>query len=413
MTRLDPETPRTRRVPRAWLVSLTVPLALAGRAQAQAFESGSTGADGALTFPAGAGTITFDPASYSPPLDPDGDRVFHFTTITIPAGTTVVLSAGILGEGRPVVWLASGDVSIAGTLNLDGQPGHAAGTGARTPSIAGAGGWGGGRARRDDSAPSAGNGPGGGPAGTSGNQGANASHAYGNELLLPLLGGSGGGGSDVAGSAGAGGGAGGGAILIASSTRITLAGQVLARGGNTGGTVSTVPTFGGAGAGGAVRLVAPHVSGTGTVNVTGGSALSVAAPGRVRIETYQRTTTPTVAPANARTTHGTPSVLEVPAAGPRVRLARVGGVDASPTPSGSFEVPDAVIAAAGPVTVELAASGVPLGTVLTVTFQPEDGAALTATSSPLTGTLAASTATVQVTFPSGFTRVFVQATWTP
>ncbi len=96
----------------------------AAPARAQTFESGSTGAEGALTFAAGAGTIDFDPDGFTPPLDPDRDGVYHFTTITIPAGTTVRLSARTLGEGRPIVWLASGAVVIAGTLDLNGATGH-------------------------------------------------------------------------------------------------------------------------------------------------------------------------------------------------------------------------------------------------------------------------------------------------
>lgn len=31
----------------------------------------------------------FDPKASNPPLDPDGDGIFHFTTITIAAGVTV------------------------------------------------------------------------------------------------------------------------------------------------------------------------------------------------------------------------------------------------------------------------------------------------------------------------------------
>ena len=51
----------------------------------------------------------FDPASFNPPLDPDHDNVYQFTTIKIPSSLTVRLSAEILGV-KPVVWLATGDV---------------------------------------------------------------------------------------------------------------------------------------------------------------------------------------------------------------------------------------------------------------------------------------------------------------
>jgi len=94
-------------------------------AGAQTFNSGSNGSDGALDLsavPAGA-TVDFDPGSFNPPLDPDRDNVYHFTTIQIPAGVTVRLSADRLG-GAPVVWLASGAVQIAGTLDLAGRNGN-------------------------------------------------------------------------------------------------------------------------------------------------------------------------------------------------------------------------------------------------------------------------------------------------
>ena len=52
------------------------------------FDSGSDGSDGALIFeaPETETTIDFDPTAFDPPLDPDGDNVYHFTTIYIPSG---------------------------------------------------------------------------------------------------------------------------------------------------------------------------------------------------------------------------------------------------------------------------------------------------------------------------------------
>jgi hypothetical protein len=73
------------RTQRALLVTTLLVAAFAPRfvpAQGtRTFDSGSTGADGALTFAVPAGsTVTFDPTTFDPPLDPDGDNVFHFTT---------------------------------------------------------------------------------------------------------------------------------------------------------------------------------------------------------------------------------------------------------------------------------------------------------------------------------------------
>src|SRR5450755_1106851 len=91
---------------RSILCSLIATLATAA-ASAQTFSSGSTGSDGALTFNT-PGTYVFDPKTYNPPLDPSGDNVFNFTTITIASGVTVRLTGSVING--PVVWLASGTV---------------------------------------------------------------------------------------------------------------------------------------------------------------------------------------------------------------------------------------------------------------------------------------------------------------
>jgi hypothetical protein len=95
-------------------------------------------------------------------------------------------------------------------------------------------------------------------------------HTYGNSLLFPLIGGSGAGGGEF-GQYGDGGG-GGGAILIGSNTRIEISGLV---------TSSAWPGRGGSG--GAIRLVAPVVSGNGSLSVSGGQSLG-GGLGRVRID---------------------------------------------------------------------------------------------------------------------------------
>jgi hypothetical protein len=173
---------------------LAVPLCLAMLvAQPPTFSSGSTGADGALTFPANSGTVYFNPANFAARTN----NIYHFTTITIPVGTTVRLSGWAING--PVYWLAQGDVTIAGTLDLSGQSGHTCcGSILRTPSEPGAGGYSGGLGRSSVSGQvaTAGNGPGGGAApNTAGNGGAvgGASGTYASSLYLtPLVGGSGG-----------------------------------------------------------------------------------------------------------------------------------------------------------------------------------------------------------------------------
>ena len=85
---------------------------------AQVFNSGSTGADGALNLTT-PGTVVFDPKTFVPPLDPDGDGIYNFTTINIAAGVTVRLRGDIINA--PVVWLAQGAVTINGAIDAAGS----------------------------------------------------------------------------------------------------------------------------------------------------------------------------------------------------------------------------------------------------------------------------------------------------
>jgi hypothetical protein len=228
-----------------WLTLGMLALGL-GAAMAQTFNSGSTGADGALDFsgtPPGT-VIDFDPTAFTPALDADGDSIYHFTTITIPTDVTVRLRATKAGAA-PIHWLATGAVVIDGTLDLNGEDGHSGSGGVpRIPSVPGPGGFAGGiGAGFPNLPPQAGFGPGGGCAG-----GGSAGHAtsvdqtqtpctdptgglsYGNTFLLPLIGGSGGGGLH-SGNGGAGGGAGGGAIMMANTVSNRVNGPITANGG--------------------------------------------------------------------------------------------------------------------------------------------------------------------------------------
>jgi hypothetical protein len=99
-------------------------------------------------------------------------------------------------------------------------------------------------------------------------------------LLVPLVGGSGGGGYDAGGAQGTGGHGGGGAILIASNTRIDVSGLIKSKPGS----LNDGPY--GAGSGGAIRMVAPVVAGSGTLDVYSGGV----GHGRVRIDGFERST---------------------------------------------------------------------------------------------------------------------------
>ncbi|MCI0635982.1 MAG: hypothetical protein L0206_19015 [Actinobacteria bacterium] len=81
--------------------------------------------------------------------------------------------------------------------------------------------------------------------------------------------------------------------------------------------------------------------------------------------------------------------------------------------TGSFVTPDVTIDAVAAVTVEIEARNVPPGTVVHLTLDPETGTPVTVDAWPLQGTLDLSTATATASFPHGFTRLFVRASWTP
>ena len=122
---------------------------------------------------------TFDnPTSPDPTrqLDPDEDNIYHFTTITVPAGVTVRLRSDTPLGSRGVHWLASGAVQIDGSINLDGEKGKswAGNIQIFTAAVAGAGGYNGGIGRGNLWGASAGFGPG---AGQSGAGGSGAGHA--------------------------------------------------------------------------------------------------------------------------------------------------------------------------------------------------------------------------------------------
>lgn len=410
-----------------------------------AFNSGSTGADGA-----------FSPTvSQEVVLPPSG--VFNFTNVNIPAGVTITFKKNV--ANTPVVILASGDVAIAGTINVSGtaSPGAGAGgTGALgddgMPGIGGPGGYDGGRGgqRGQLNAGGGGLGPGGGGAGTplwvpswrentsiggggagfgaAGTINAWAGYAantgvggalYGSSLLLPLIGGSGGGGgcSNPA-MAGSGGGGGGGAILVAASGTINITGSLLANGGASGATSGDgYSSSGGGGSGGAIRLTATTVAGNGTISAAGGAAGNTpynnynaggaGAVGRIRVEAETLT----------RTAQSTPNAsLDVPgqlfvAGLPTLTITSVAGVAAPANATGNADI-TLPVTTANPVTVEFRTTNVPVGNIVMLTVTPAYGATVTALTPALVGDTTSATASAQITLPTGPSTLQAQTTYT-
>ncbi len=384
-------------------------LVLPGLAAAQAFTSGSTGADGPFNP-----TCTPTPCTVIVTLPASG--VFNFTTITVPSNVTVQFTRNV--ANTPVTVLATGSVLINGTLDVSGNPAAAWGR----PGQGGPGGFDGGVGADGVTTTRAGNGlgPGGGTGGlgTAGGGGGGFSTpgtggslwqsgggatpgtggaSYGGPALRPPLGGSGGGGGGTTlGTATGEGGGGGGALLLASSTSITLNSYpaIRANGGDGGG------GRGGAGSGGAIRLIAPAITGAGWLHAQGGAGGGYGGAGgvgRIRLEattlSYTGTTTPLA-------TAALPQPVYPPAGQPSLAITSVGGIAAPATPTGSFLAsPDIVLptGTTNPVEVVLTASHIPPGTAILVTATPQSGTPTTATSTGLSGTLDSATATASLT----------------
>lgn len=240
-----------------------VAITILGMESGIAFDSGSDGSFGPLDVGSGSRTIQ---------LPPDG--VLNCTTINIAANADLRFTRN--ATNTPIYLLSTGDITISGRIWITGSSPTGKRGGASGPG--GFDGGQGGANPSDGFGPGAGkagwvtSGPpngeeirGGGGFGTSGTPATTGGSTYGNSLLIPLVGGSGGGGGnhgDV--SSQFGGGGGGGAILIASNTSISISQNssngIYAYGGSPN-------TSNGGGSGGAVRLVAPVVSGSANVQI--------------------------------------------------------------------------------------------------------------------------------------------------
>src|SRR5438128_1702805 len=123
----------------AWMSAAT-------HAQLNTFSSSSTGADGAFA-PTTSQTIQVPESG-----------VFNYTTLNIPTGVTITYTRN--SKNSPVMILATGDVTIAGTISVVGGSGLSNGGGGR----GGPGGFDGGAAGFgfDTFVGATGDGPGGG-----------------------------------------------------------------------------------------------------------------------------------------------------------------------------------------------------------------------------------------------------------
>ena len=225
----------------------------------------------------------------------------------------------------------------------------------------------------------------------------------------PLLVGSGGGGFVISGVTAIGGGGGGGAILIAASGQIQLTGSIRAVGGTSGYYGGNQAGGGGCGSGGAVRLVAPTITGSGTISTDGGSDVNAGGSGRVRLDTYENDFGGSI--SGAFTTGFQPIIIPTAGQGAQLTIMSVSGVAVSASPTGALSTPDAVLSAQqnNPIPVVVNCANLPLNTQITVSIKPANGAAVTATGNNNTGTLAASTATISIVMPRGGGLIYATA----
>ena len=193
-------------------------------AQGAVYNSGSTGADGAFNpiitginptdlsgVPAGCTwTNLSGVTNITVPLNASG--IYNFTAVSVPANYRIRFLPN--ANNTPVVWLATGDITIGGEISV-GAPDTQAALGSTNVTLPGPGGFAGGV-----------NGPGSGPYGgiALSSVSCNTFHGSGGAapLSLPLVGGSGGAYSATINYGWATGRGGGGVLYLASSTKIVF-----------------------------------------------------------------------------------------------------------------------------------------------------------------------------------------------
>jgi hypothetical protein len=272
--------------------------------------------------------------------------VFKYTSVNVLAGKKLTFKNH--ATRAPVVWLVSGNVTIAGTVDLSGESYTGAGItfhpvnsplGGRLAEPGPGGFRGGAPWRGGDVRQAAGFGFGGvnssNNEGRGGAYGSGGAGSYGNPSLIPLIGGSGGGGSlidpgGVGNNSGWGGGAGGGAILVAAIGDVTINnGSIQALGGNG---------YTGAGSGGGIRVICSRLLGNGSIDAVGGNALSPGAVGRIRLErvsvSAELTTTP--APSTIDLPNDSTALIWSPVGAPEARILSVNNTQAPADPQAAF-----------------------------------------------------------------------------
>ena len=381
----------------------------------------------------GDGNGVYDPAQWA--------VVFKYSSVDIPPGVTVTFNNH--PSRAPVIWLVDGTVSIAGTVSLNGQTGHA-GNALRTFAEPGPGGFRGGRGSDAATSGAGGMGPGassygatlshassgagygtpGAPGGTEwgGQTPGAAGGEYGNEGVYPLIGGSGAAGN-ANGSTGKGGGAGGGAILIATPGTIILNGQITANGGAGTGAGYTGSAGGnrcsGGGSGGGIRLIADEIRGNGMLRALGGPGGTAGVSalggngglGRIRVEANSNDLVDLGNPAfSPGIPEEVPRIFRDPAT-PTIESVSLAGqaVPEDPNADLSFPNTDVTLAEPGLATLIIETSHVPLDGEVRVRVVRRSGLDETYAATHTGGTFEASMWEAEVDIAGGYSTVQVHA----
>ncbi len=329
----------------------------------------------------------------------DADKwavVFKYSSVNIPAGVTVTFKNH--PTYAPVVWLVQGNVTIAGELNLDGKtPIVDDAIGQLVPAEPGPGGYRGGP--KGPIGTGSGLGPGGGNGKNYGE--ALFSSAYGNPQVIPLIGGSGGGQRWA-------GGGGGGAILIATTSTINLNGKINANGG--GSPINGVTPA----SGGAVKLIAQIVWGSGQINAKGGAGnqFSVAGDyGRIRIEANSLSSAIGTTPETIAFPPANPPSVWPAANAPTARVISVDSINAPLDPRAPLvAAADVAIQNSNQVNILIETTNFPIEGAVQLNITPKFGDRSTLNATRLSGDITSAIWRVQTTLPQGFVTLQARAT---
>lgn len=353
-------------------------------AQAQ-FNSGSTGADGALDL----SNCQNNPLIGACEIQLPESGILNYTTINIPTGKNLIFKRN--SRNTPVILLAQGNINISGSIEVSASIVRHCGPNnwCRDYRSAGPGGFNGGDSGRP------GFGPGGGIIAT--DSALQHGKWVGPLSLVPIIGGSGG--SDN-------GGGGGGAIVIASSTTINISGIVSAYAWGVSGSGTRC------GSGGAIRLISNSITVTGNLYANTACGLP-SLNGVIRVEGNQLDFRGSAIPA-AILASINPTVTS--SASPQLTIVSVGGYTVPSYAGSRIDTVDLLLPnqLPDPINVVIQAVNIPSGTQVEVGFVNGGGSA---TSSPcmLTGGPGPlqCTATISNLNRTGVTYLLATATFTP